>query len=271
MSAFLARHRRALLLAPWIILVGVMLGGRYYTYYVAAWHGYLQAAGLGLMLLVFLASWADRRATAPAPSCACRHSDEPERPPSLLNLAVQWVPLLIFLAVGPTSLNLDASGLAAAGVRNGQRAAPPAQNGPAGQAALAGEEPPRWVEGYLAMTLLDLHRAYVKDGRLPEKVLLVGRAYQVGDQERANLPEDVRANGVKSFIYRFVISCCTADARPVSVVLRGGAAQQVQSGDWYEVRGHPLVLPGPSRSLALEVESFHKVEAPRSPYLSAVF
>lgn len=266
MRALIARHGRALLLAPWIILVGVMLAGGYYTYYVAAWHGWLQVAGLGLLVLCLLGAWG--RGGGPAPACGCGHDHGPEtRPgPSWPLLAVQWAPLFVFLAMGPTSLSLTSTGLGGQEAQT-QANAPHTPVNPL--TTPLDEAPPRFVDGYRELTLLELHKLYLDTGQLPDKVQVVGRGYVLSPSELANLAEDQRANKVGAFLYRFVISCCTADARPASVVLRGPGEGQVRTDSWYQARGHPVVLPGPSRSLAIELDELKEIPAPDPPYIVA--
>ena len=268
MKALLMRHGRALLLTPWILLVGVMLAGSYYTFYVAAWHAWLQLAGLGLLLLCLLATWG--RGGDPAPACGHDHGPDPAAKPgpSWPLLAVQWAPLFVFLAMGPTSLSLTSTGLGGQGAQ-AQASAPHAPVNPL--ATPLDDAPPRLVDGYRELTILELHKIYLETGGLPEKVQVVGRGYVLTPTELANLPQDQRANQVGAFLYRFVISCCTADARPASVVLRGRGEGLVATDNWYQARGRPLVLPGPSRSLAIELDELKEVPAPDPPYIVVAF
>lgn len=263
MTAWLVRRRRALLLMPWLLLVGLMLAGGYYTYYVAAWHGWLQLVGLGLMLLCLFGTWASPPAAGrDHAEGGCGH--ERAQTHSWPSLVAQWVPLFVFLAMGPTTLSLTGAGLGAAGAQARLKAAPAG----AGQIALA---PPRYEDGYRVLTLLELHQLYVEKGELPEKVAVLGRGYVLTEAERGNLAPDQRANRVEAFLYRFVISCCTADARPVSVVIHGPGGGGLRTDAWYEARGKLRVLPGPSRSLAVELDDLREVPAPDPPYLVAVF
>jgi|GEM_PF-6815796 len=270
MRAFIARHTRAWLLAPWIILVGVMLAGGYYTFYVAAWHAWLQLIGLGLLVFCLLATWGRRG--APAPACGCGHDHGPEpgskTGPSWPLLAVQWAPLFVFLAMGPTTLSLTSTGLGGQAAQS-QASAPHAPVNPL--ATPLDDAPPRFEDGYQVLNILELHKIYVEKGVLPDKVQVLGRGYVLTPAEQANLAEDQRANQVGAFLYRFVISCCTADARPASVVLRGSGQGQVRTDSWYQARGRPVVLPGPSRSLAIELDELKEIPAPDPPYIVVAF
>ncbi|MFH1059801.1 MAG: hypothetical protein V1797_14135 [Pseudomonadota bacterium] len=267
MTAWLIRRRRALLLLPWLLLVSLMLIGNFYTYYVAAWHGWLQLTGLGLMLICLLATWA---APAGHPGhdhghdhgdacCGHQHAQTPAWP----SLVVQWVPLFIFLAMGPTTLSLGGAGLGAAGVQARLKSAPPGADLPA--------PAPKFVDGYRVLTLLQVHQLYVENGELPEKVAVVGRGYVLTPAEQAKLAPDQRANKVEAFLYRFVISCCTADARPVSLVIQGPGGGELRTDLWYEARGRLKLLPGPSKSLAVELDELRAVPPPDPAYIVAVF
>ncbi|MFZ5587848.1 MAG: hypothetical protein ACOZHQ_18170 [Thermodesulfobacteriota bacterium] len=263
MTAWLLRRRRALLLLPWLLLVGLMLAGGYYTYYVAAWHGWLQLIGLGLLLLCLFGTWAAPPAAGHArgeESCGHAHGETLAWPA----LVVQWAPLFVFLAMGPTTLSLTGAGLGAAGAQARLKAAPPGANQPA-------PAPPRFEDGYRVLNLLELHQLYVEKGELPEKVAVVGRGYVLTEAERSRLAPDQRENRVEAFLYRFVISCCTADARPVSVVIQGRGGGGLRTDNWYQARGRLLVLPGPSRSLAIELDELREAPAPDPPYIVAAF
>lgn len=267
MTAWLIRRRRALLLLPWLLLVSMMLIGNFYTYYVAAWHGWLQLIGLGLMLICLLATWASTSGRAGHghdhghgdACCGHEHAETIGWPA----LVVQWVPLFIFLAMGPTTLSLSGAGLSAVGAQARLLSAAPNADRPA--------PAPKFVDGYRVLNLMQVHQLYVETGELPEKVAVVGRGYVLTPTEQAKLAPDQRANQVEAFLYRFVISCCTADARPVSLVIQGPGGGELRTDRWYEARGRLKLLPGPSKSLAVELDQLREVDPPDPPYIVAVF
>jgi hypothetical protein len=108
-----AAVRGWLRLLPWVLLLGGLGASGWWRYYLAPRHMPYLWAGLGVLALVLLASELDglagrtrRRRTAllahaPLPA--------PPRPASLadwLEAAVHWLPLLLLLTLGPTTLSL---------------------------------------------------------------------------------------------------------------------------------------------------------------------
>jgi uncharacterized repeat protein (TIGR03943 family) len=72
-----------------------------------------------------------------------------------------------------------------------------------------------------------------------------------------------------TLLARMVISCCAADAYPVTVRLIGGSAGNFKNDAWVEVTGQ--VLPGTATSANsntpdLTVGSIHAVPTPKDPY-----
>jgi uncharacterized repeat protein (TIGR03943 family) len=72
-----------------------------------------------------------------------------------------------------------------------------------------------------------------------------------------------------TLLARMVISCCAADAYPVTVRLAGGAADRFKSDAWIEVTGK--VVPGTatranSYTPDFTLESIRPVPAPKDPY-----
>jgi hypothetical protein len=45
----------------------------------------------------------------------------------------------------------------------------------------------------------------------------------------------------------------------------------VRTDSWYQARGRPVVLPGPSRSLAIELDELKEIPAPDPPYIVVAF
>lgn len=75
--------------------------------------------------------------------------------------------------------------------------------------------------------------------------------------------------GGTTLLARLVISCCAADAFPVTVHLRGGAADRLASDAWIQVTGQ--VVPGTatknnSYTPDFTLASISTVPAPKDPY-----
>lgn len=76
------------------------------------------------------------------------------------------------------------------------------------------------------------------------------------------------AFGKGSFLlYRFAITCCAADARPVSVVVKPSDAEIPPDGKWLRVEGRLSATPWRHAVLAaLEPSKCEAVKAPEDPY-----
>lgn len=69
-------------------------------------------------------------------------------------------------------------------------------------------------------------------------------------------------------LFRFVISCCVADARPVALPVAYTEGNMPSSDDWVRVEGVLRVEEFRGRkALVIRAESVEKVEAPRDIYL----
>ncbi|MEV0066441.1 TIGR03943 family protein [Amycolatopsis sp. NPDC050768] len=75
--------------------------------------------------------------------------------------------------------------------------------------------------------------------------------------------------GSTTLLARLVISCCAADAAPVTVHLKGGAADRFPSDTWLRVTG--LVVPGTANENNSYTPDFvpatvERIDAPKDPY-----
>ena len=70
------------------------------------------------------------------------------------------------------------------------------------------------------------------------------------------------------FVSRFILSCCVADASPVSLMVRWQGAAKLESDAWVRVKGRLTVVDRLGRPLPLvEASSVVTVTAPTQPYL----
>ncbi len=69
-------------------------------------------------------------------------------------------------------------------------------------------------------------------------------------------------------IYRFVITCCIADAQPLAVMVKGRPPEGVKNEDWLEIDGHltEIELGGYPAAL-IEASATGKTAKPTNPYL----
>jgi hypothetical protein len=263
MIAWLKDHGRALLLLPWIgLILGLLVSGAY-TEYVAHWHLYLQITALLLLAIAFVGEII-RSSSAQAahhchdPGCGC---EAPHTAPLGLNLvAAHLVPLALFLVVGPPMLGLNPDVDKTAGMEK-----VPLLSGTSRQ------EPQFTEDGYENTDLLKLHRDYHEKKRLPEKIALVGQFYRMSEKDLAKNLAGLPDEGIKCILFRFIMTCCAADARPLSVWIKSEEPLDVESRVWLELKGKPFILKGKSDFLALKLHKYQKVPKPGNPYLLAFF
>lgn len=75
-------------------------------------------------------------------------------------------------------------------------------------------------------------------------------------------------NKAYPLVFRFVMTCCAADATPIALVLENGEAVNLKDDDWIEASGRLRVRTvGGQDLLALEEASIRPVPAPEQPYL----
>ena len=77
-----------------------------------------------------------------------------------------------------------------------------------------------------------------------------------------------RYGGNGWLLYRFVISCCAADAQPVAVMLTGDMATNWDNDAWVRATGRFTLRPDEPRPVPiLELEALAPMPKPRNPYL----
>lgn len=69
-------------------------------------------------------------------------------------------------------------------------------------------------------------------------------------------------------LYRFVISCCAADAMPAAILLTGGELAGWPNDTWIRAEGRFVLLPDKDQAApVLELSAATQVKKPRRPYL----
>lgn len=241
-------------LMAWVLFFALMLLGGYHRYYIAAWQLPIIAGGAAILLLVFvidlLTLLLQRRPAAPP-------REEGTRFTRLMETLAHCLPLFVFLSVGVSELT--GSPLTGGDSARAARALARAE----GTAAITG--PLGGAAGYQQISLLQLFTASEHSDNAA--VEIEGRIYKTEGQEVGWLDPGLGGDKVEALLYRYMISCCVADAMPLSVVLTGADVAGLKQQGWVRVRGR--LSPGPDgASLAIAVESIEPIKAPGHPYLT---
>ncbi len=82
------------------------------------------------------------------------------------------------------------------------------------------------------------------------------------------LPQISEIHGPEAgLIYRFIVTCCVADAVPFAILLPEGIPPDVPDGSWIQADGILVVEPTPpSGTMRMENAKAHPVPTPRNPY-----
>ena len=238
--------------AAWLIFAAVMLGGRCYNYYLAGWHVYMLMVGAAL--LVFAAA-ASALAALRKDTCTCCEHDAASRRP-WMETFVHFIPLVIFLRVGPTTL-----GQHAASVTNPFSV--PAVMQAVEESGSAAEVSP---DGYAVKTLLDLYTSPdYRTRKMPVEV--IGRAYAPTPDDIRRLPAGVKPEDVPMLLYRHYINCCVADARQITVILKNLDVKAFPNAAWLRIKGS-TIPPTPLMPLvSIAVDAAEAIAEPAQPYI----
>jgi putative membrane protein len=245
--ALLARHRRALVFLPWAIaLIALLRSGQFRNFLRPELRPVLVVGYLVLLLLIAADLF--------------REEAPPLRGSLLLSPALLLLPLLFLLNARGVQLDGYALQKRLAGTPrltspsspSGPRSTPvPRPPGPAEQAVVS-----RPVE----VTLVDLYdRPEQYEGRY---VSLVGMTY-VHEEARNDFGSGALV------LFRFVVACCAADARPLTVVAsRPPGTPAPSDNSWVRAQGRFLRRAGRGGAIpVIEEAVLEPVPAPQSRYL----
>ena len=245
--ALLARHRRALVFLPWAIaLIALLRSGQYRTFLRPELRPVLVVGYLVLLLLIAADLF--------------REEAPPLRGSLLLSPALLLVPLLFVL--NARGVQLDGYALQKRLSGTPRLAEPSSPFGPRSTPVprpTSPEEPPA-VSRPLEVTLVDLYdRPEQYEGRY---VSLVGMTY--GHEEARR---DFGGGAV--VLFRFVVACCAADARPLTVVAaRPPGTSAPADNSWVRAQGRFARREARGGSVpVLEEAVLTPVPAPSSRYL----
>ena len=101
------------------------------------------------------------------------------------------------------------------------------------------------------------------------RIETIGRLMIPTAAELENVPPDVDRNDLKLMLYRYVMTCCAADAQAVFVVLKNRAVDDLKIDTWVKVSGSWIHPPGLGDMAKIEVETLEIVPEPKEPYLQA--
>lgn len=82
-----------------------------------------------------------------------------------------------------------------------------------------------------------------------------------------NLPENTY------LLTRFTISCCSADATPISIPIEINSPIKLKNNDWIEVNGTLAVISDPenkeveSQTIGVKVTNYQLIQIPENPYV----
>jgi hypothetical protein len=219
----------------WLAFLGVIAGGGHATTYIAPWQHGLVLGTLALLALGALLAWAIPGGHA--------HDGHDHAPASWSETGVHALPLLLFLAVGPTALGSHALA-GASQLDAGGRAAPAASG-----------------DGLTDLIALR-HEPLLAGGR----VELVARLGEIADptvrRRRGDPPPPLRA-----VLFRHGISCCAADAQPIYAWLAGERPRDLPLDAWVRVSGTVDARETGGVIPVITAERITAIAAPAEPYL----
>ena len=225
-------------LAAWLILLLAMILGGFQRYYLTGWNQPMLAVTCAGLALLFTAGLLEKP----------RGTREDRGIGAWSETLAHYLPLILFLAVGPTLpamnrlSNFDYTGRKASGIA------------------------PRMDGGPLSVSLLDLHAQHERLDGHPVEV--IGTAHLLSESERKNLPASAEGRDIRAILYRYAITCCAADATTVSAVLNDIDPKAIQEDRWYKVRGRSRYVAEGLNVPFVAVESLEPIPQPLSPYLT---
>ena len=235
MRFYLGRYGRPLLYLAWFIALAGLLPGGAYEAFLRPEFGVLLGAAV-VVLLGFLAVDMGRPPTPPKPIFG-----------ETIRVLILALPLA-YLSIG-RGVALDSgafetrwTGPAGATAAGAPQAAPAAPETAAREADLVG-------------------LCWDSDAYEGQTVAVEGMLHREPDVA-------ARYGGNGWLLYRFVISCCAADAQPAAVMLTGEMATNWTDDAWVRATGRFTLRPDQPRPVPiLELGALDPVQKPRNPYL----
>lgn len=291
----------------WLAFLVLLATGNRHSAYIVSWqHGIIIAATVGFAVLL-VCDLAFNRGAGHAHDGHDHHDHEHlSAPDRWLHSAVHLLPLFFVIAVGSSGLGAQAITIVKATVPGAGAQARPAEQKPAAvkpdpaptrpeQKPAADKPPaatpaePRPAPLELAdgpsspepvspkvepavpgvakpLTLTELYFPAKHPG--VTKVETVGRILVPTAEDLKKVPADVDTSEMKLMLYRFHMTCCAADARPVFIILLGHDTKGLENETWAKVTGRWVPAPGLGDMAKVVVEKLEIVPPPAEPYIS---
>ncbi len=236
---------RALQALSWLAFLGLMLFGEHTGTYIASWQNWLV---IGSLLVLALCIVIGLLAGRGHPHDGHDHSDHDHATPSWIETGVHFLPLVLFLGVGPTALGSHALSV------SGQV---PTTFAPATPTTAI------IVDGYARTDLLALRHDPFLDGG---KIEIIARLGELAEQTtRKHRTGPVPAP--RPVLFRHVISCCAADGQPIYAWLKDPPPANLPLDSWVRVRGSVDVRETGGVIPVITAEVIEVVPPPKQAYL----
>lgn len=291
----------------WLAFLVLLATGNRHSAYIVSWqHGIIIAATVGFAVLL-VCDLAFNRGAGHAHDGHDHHDHEHlSAPDRWLHSAVHLLPLFFVIAVGSSGLGAQAITIVKATVPGaGAQVRPPEQkpvavkpdpaptrpeqkpvadkppvaapteprsappdlaDGPSPPEPVAPKAEPAVPGVAVPLTLTDLYFPAKHPG--VTKVETVGRILVPTPEDLKKVPADVDTSEMKLMLYRFHMTCCAADARPVFIILLGHDTKGLENETWAKVTGRWVPAPGLGDMVKLVVEKLEIVPPPAEPYIS---
>lgn len=288
----------------WMAFLAVLLVGGGYLSYIASWQRWVLIAATALFAGLVLIDALVNRAGAAHDHDHHDH-DHGNATDQWVQTLVHLLPLFLFLTLGVTTLGsqpiVDFRRPAPTTVLTSRHAAdeptspatapphatvppestttqPPASPPASVTLALDGPTPADPLVPTTPVTdpalptavplpLMELY--YPKKHPGVTRIETIGRLMIPTEDELAKAPPEMDRADLKLLLYRYVMTCCAADAAPVFVVLRGRDAADLKVDDWVKITGTWIPAPGLGDMAKIEVDSLTLIEQPKEPFLQA--
>jgi len=238
---------RALQALCWLAFLGLVLLGGHAGTYVVAWQAWLVLGAivvLALGVVIGLLTRNEHQHDHAHDQSAHDHEE-----PSWIETGVHALPLLLFVAIGPTALGSHS--LRADGQLDATRF------------VTAAPIEPTIVDGYHRTDLLALRHDPFLDGGEIEIVARLGELAEQTTRKRRNAPAPI----AKPVLFRHVISCCAADGRPIYAWLKDPPPANLPLDSWVRIRGRVDLRDTGGVIPVVTVDVIEVVPQPKNAYL----
>jgi uncharacterized membrane protein YcgQ (UPF0703/DUF1980 family) len=237
---------RALQAFCWLAFLALVLLGGHATTYLVAWQTWLV---FGAMLVLALGVAIGLLTRNDHHDHAHDHDAHDHEHPTWIETGVHALPLLLFVAMGPTSLGSHT--LSESGQIDATRFVPttPSER--------------TIVDGYHHTDLLALRHDPFLDGGKIELIARLGELTEQTTRKHRNTP----APTPKPVLFRHLISCCAADGRPIYAWLKDPPTADLPLDAWVRVRGTVNVRETGGVIPVITAELIEVVPPPKQAYL----